>query len=102
MFGPLVAAGERAGDAGGEYALLVESIFEGYLLHYGGSRIVASPDDDLLLLSGDYFYALGLSRLAALGDLEAVGELADLITLCAQVHAAGHGGRGGDEPARPS
>ena len=57
----------------------------------------SSPDDDLLLLSGDYFYALGLSRLAALGDLEAVGELADLITLCAQVHAAGHGGPGGDD-----
>ncbi len=97
VFGPLVAAGERVGDAGREYALLVESIFEGYLLHYGGSRIVSSRDDDLLLLSGDYFYALGLSRLAALGDLEAVEELADLITLCAQVHAAGHGGQGGDD-----
>ena len=97
VFGPLVAAGERVGDAAGEYALLVESIFEGYLLHYGDSRLVASPDQDLLLLSGDYFYALGLSRLAALGDLEAVEELADLITLCAQAHAAGSGRTGGDD-----
>jgi hypothetical protein len=96
VFGPLVAAGERVGEAAGEYALLVESIFEGYLLHYGGSRIVASPDDDLLLLSGDYFYALGLSRLAAIGDLEAIEELADLITLCAQAHAGGNGGDDAD------
>jgi hypothetical protein len=89
VFGPLAAAGSRTSGSAGDYALLVESIFEGYLLHYGESRIVCSPDADLLLLAGDYFYALGLSRLAAIGDLQAVEELADLITLCAQVHAQG-------------
>ena len=87
QFGPLLAASERCREHAGEYALLVESILEGYLVHYGRPRLVDPPDDDLRLLSGDYLYALGLSRLATLGDLEAVRELADLITLCAQAHA---------------
>ena len=48
------------------------------------------PDDpDLALLAGDRLYALGLERLAALGDLDAVAELADVIALCAQAHAEG-------------
>ncbi|MCW3040105.1 MAG: hypothetical protein JWM31_2010, partial [Solirubrobacterales bacterium] len=34
-------------------------------------------------------YALGLSRLAELGDLDAVAELADVIALGAQAHATG-------------
>jgi hypothetical protein len=91
VFGPLAAAGPLTDSDAGQYALLVESIFEGYLLHRGESRIVSSPDADLLLLAGDYFYALGLSRLAAVADLQAVEELADLITLCAQVHARERG-----------
>ena len=33
---------------------------------------------------GDQLYAMGLSRLTELGDLEAVAELADLISLLAQ------------------
>jgi hypothetical protein len=41
------------------------------------------------LLAGDRLYALGLARLAALGDLEAVAELADIIALCAQARAEG-------------
>ena len=41
---------------------------------------VAGADPDLALLAGDYLYALGLERLAALGDLEAVRELSDLIS----------------------
>jgi hypothetical protein len=86
-FGSLAAAGERARPDPGEYALLVESILEGYLLHYATGRVLESSDADLRLLGGDYLYALGLARLAALGDLEAVDELADLITLCAQAHA---------------
>ena len=87
--GLLVAAGPRAAAAPGEYALVVESVREGYLLHYGQPRIVAPPDQDLALLAGDYLYALGLERLAALGDLEAVRELADLISLEAQLHGDG-------------
>jgi hypothetical protein len=85
--GMLAAAGPRAGEAPGEYALLVEMIREGYLLHYGEPRVVIGANDDLALLTGDYLYALGLERLAALGDLEAVRELSDLISLSAQIHA---------------
>jgi len=90
--GLLAAAGPRAADRRGEYALLVESIREGYLLHYGEPRVVRGADDDLALLAGDYLYALGLERLAALGDLESIRELSDLISLSAQLHAeAGRG-----------
>ena len=64
----------------------MESVREGYLLHYGEPRIVVGADEDLRLLAGDYLYALGLDRLAALGDLDAVRELSDLISLAAQVH----------------
>ena len=42
---------------------------------------------DLRLLAGDALYALGLERLAQDGDLEAVAELADLISDCAQAHS---------------
>ena len=42
-----------------------------------------------MLLAGDHLYALGLARLAALGDLPAVSELADVISLGAQAHAEG-------------
>jgi hypothetical protein len=41
-------------------------------------------------LLGDQLYALGLTRLAALGDLDAVGELGDTISLLAQAQAAGN------------
>jgi hypothetical protein len=87
VFGPLLAASERCGERAGDYALLVEGILEGYLVHYRRSRLIEPPDDDLRLLAGDYLYALGLSRLAALGDLPAVRELADVIGLCAEAHA---------------
>ena len=50
--------------------------------------VVRTADDDLALLLGDQLYALGLSRLAALGDLDAVAELADVISLVAQAHSA--------------
>ncbi len=84
--GRLAAAGPRAAAAPREYALVVESVREGYLLHYGSPRIVEGSDRDLALLAGDYLYALGLERLGRLGDLEAVRELSDLITLAAGVH----------------
>ena len=87
--GLLVAAGPRAAGHEGDYALVVEALREGYLLHYGAARIVRGADADLALLGGDYLYALGLERLAALGDLEAVRELSDLISLSAQLHAEG-------------
>jgi hypothetical protein len=86
--GLLAAAGPRAADARGEYSLLVESVREGYLLHYGEPRVVVGADADLALLAGDYLYALGLERLAAIGDLEAIRELSDLISISAQLHDA--------------
>lgn len=79
--------GEFAG--GGEYALVVEAVREGYLLHYEEPRLLAGHDPDLALLAGDYLYALGLDRLAALGDTRAVALLADLISQCARLHAEG-------------
>ena len=78
------------GDAAGPaLALIVEAIREGYLQHYGEGRVVRAADPDLSLLAGDRLYALGLEWLAAMGDLDAVVELADVISLCAQSHAEG-------------
>ncbi|MFN8163112.1 MAG: hypothetical protein U0R26_04635 [Solirubrobacterales bacterium] len=87
--GAIAASGPAAAAAPGEYALVVEAVREGYLLHYGESRLLAEHDDDLALLAGDYLYALGLHRLAALGDVSAVAVLSDLISRCAQLHAEG-------------
>jgi hypothetical protein len=87
----IAAAGPRARDHAEEYELLVEAIYEGYLLHYGTPRILRPPEADLGLLAGDQLYALGLARLVALGDLEAVGELADVITLTALAQGEGRG-----------
>ena len=87
--GDAAAAGGRAAGHESEFALLVEAIREGYLQHYGEGRVVRADDPDLALLAGDRLYALGLARLAELGDLVAVAELADLISLCAQAHAEG-------------
>ena len=91
VLGTLAASGPRTGEAPAEYELLVEAIREGYLLHYGIPRLIDAADGDLRLLAGDYLYALGLERLAAHGDLDAVRELADLISLSAQVHAENGG-----------
>ena len=73
------------------YALLFEAIREGYLLHYADPRVVTPEDPDLALLAGDRLFALGLARLADLGDLEAVRLLADAISECARAHAEGRG-----------
>jgi hypothetical protein len=80
----------------GEYALVIEAVREGYLLHYGEPRLLAGHDEDLALLAGDYLYALGIERLAQLGDTAAVHALADLISTCAQLHTEG---RDDDVPA---
>jgi hypothetical protein len=81
--GAIAAGGPRAGANPEEYELLVEAIYEGYLLHYGVSRLLSGSDPDLALLAGDRLYTVGLERLVALDDLEAVRELADVIALCA-------------------
>jgi hypothetical protein len=85
----VAAAGPRAQAHAEEYELLMEAIYEGYLLHYGSPRVVRPPEADLGLLAGDQLYALGLARLVALGDLAAVEELADVITLTALAQGEG-------------
>jgi hypothetical protein len=87
--GDAVAHGPRAQGHPADLPLVLEAVREGYLLHYGAPRLMTRADDDLALLAGDRLYALGLERLAAAGDLDAVRALADLIALGAQAQAAG-------------
>jgi hypothetical protein len=76
------------------YALGIETIYEGYLLHYGSSRLFAPEDGDTALLLGDYLYAHGLVRVEQSGTVEAVNDLAELIALCAYLRAENIGGDG--------
>jgi hypothetical protein len=87
----LAANGPRVAERAGEYELLVEAIYEGYLLHYGAPRVVRAAEADLRVLAGDRLYAIGLARLVELGDTVAVAELADTITLSALAQGAGDG-----------
>jgi hypothetical protein len=68
------------------YAVGLETIYEGYLLHYGRPRLFAADGHNALLL-GDYLYAHGLVRVAAHEDVDPVADLAALISLCAQLRA---------------
>jgi hypothetical protein len=85
----IAADGPRAVGRREEYELLVEAIYEGYLLHYGAPRVMHVPEADLRLLAGDQLYAIGLARLVELGDMPAVAELADTITLSALAQGGG-------------
>ena len=76
------------------HALGLETIYEGYLVHYGRSRIFAPADRDTALLLGDYLYAHGLVRIAETGDVAAVAALADLISRCAHLRAERRAGDG--------
>ena len=69
------------------FALGLETIYEGYLLHYARPRLFAPADGDTALLLGDYLYAHGLVRVAEVGSVGAVADLAELISLCAQIRA---------------
>jgi hypothetical protein len=71
------------------FALVTESIYEGYLMHYGRPRLFAPPDAHTAVLLGDYLFAHGLVRLAGLEDVNAVGDFAELISLCTQARAEG-------------
>ena len=71
------------------FALGLETIYEGYLVHYGRPRLFAPADEDEALLLGDYLYAHGLVRIAATGELDAVATLAELISTCAHLRAEG-------------
>jgi len=76
------------------FALGLETIYEGYLMHYGRPRLFAPPDRDNALLLGDYLYAHGLVRVASLREVEAVSDLAELISVCAQLRAGALDGDG--------
>src|SRR6201987_2656366 len=76
------------------YALGLETIYEGYLVHYGRPRLFAPPDDDTALLLGDYLYAHGVARISALHDVAAVADLSELISLCSQLRAEKANGDG--------
>ena len=80
--------------AGDRFGLGLETIYEGYLVHYGRARLFAAPDEDTSLLLGDYLYAHGLVRIAELGEVDAILELAELISHCAQLRAEGADGDG--------
>jgi hypothetical protein len=80
----------------GDRAFVLEAVYEGFLMHYREPRAFSGMDADLRLLAGDALYAMGLDRLTQTGDLPAVAELADLISLCAQAEAEG---RPDDVPA---
>ncbi len=85
----IAAGGPRAAARRDEYELLIEAIYEGYLVHFGEPRLLSSQDADLGLLAGDRLYALGLARLIDIGDTFAVAELADTISLSALAQGAG-------------
>lgn len=73
-------------SGGNPYAEVIAEIARGARLHYDNSE---SADPDLDLLLGDQSYASGLAKLAAIGDVEETGRLADLISRVAQLHADG-------------
>lgn len=69
------------------FRLALETIYEGYLLHYGRPRLFAPGDPDTGVLLGDYLFAHGLVRLAASGGVHAVSDLAELISVSTQLRA---------------
>jgi hypothetical protein len=75
----------------GDRAFVLEAVREGWLLHSETSppRIVRTNDRDLALLAGDRLYALGVARLAEIGDLASVALLADVIARAAATLAEG-------------
>ena len=76
------------------FAVGLETIYEGYLVHYGKPRLFEPPDPDVALLLGDYLYAHGLVRIASFGETQAVADLSELISLCSQLRAEDADGDG--------
>jgi hypothetical protein len=70
IYGPRVDA---------RFALGLETIYEGYLVHHAESRLFAPADRNQAILLGDYLYAAGLVDVCRAGELRAVATLAELI-----------------------
>jgi hypothetical protein len=85
----LAAGGSRVAATRDDVEIAVAAVEEGYRLHYARGRALPIDDPDFALLAGDRMYALGLALLAEIGDLTAIAELADVISLSAQAHATG-------------
>jgi hypothetical protein len=68
------------------YRFGLEYIFEGYLLHYGQSRLLQPDNTNFCLLAGDEMFARGLTAIAVLEDLACVEALAELVRLSSFVH----------------
>jgi hypothetical protein len=76
------------------FALGLETVYEAYLVHYGSSRLFATDEESERVLLGDYLYAHGLVRIAEAGGVDAVAAMAELISRCASLRAAGEPGDG--------
>jgi hypothetical protein len=76
------------------YAVGLETVYEAYLVHYGRPRLFGVPEESERVLLGDYLYAHGLVRIAAAGGVDAVAAMAELISECAALRAAGRPGDG--------
>lgn len=88
LYGPLFAALAPSGDDDA-YAAAIELIYEGYLLHYRSSRVIAGPVElEARLLAGDYFYARGLQAIAETGDVVGVDLLSRLMASCSCLRLA--------------
>jgi len=83
VFSPLAPA---------QFALGLETVYEAYLVHYGKARLFDTPDRNEAVLLGDYLYAHGLVRIAAVGGVRAVDTMSQLISQCAALRAAGASG----------
>jgi hypothetical protein len=80
--------------APGTFALGLETVYEAYLVHYGLPRLFATGAESERVLLGDYLYAHGLVRIAEAGGVDAVATMAELISRCAALRAAGEPGDG--------
>jgi len=76
------------------FALGLETVYEAYLVHYGHPRLFTPGAESERVLLGDYLYAHGLVRISTVGGVEAVAAMAELISRCASLRAAGEAGDG--------
>ncbi len=67
----------------------LELMYEGYLLHYRRSRVLATAEGEVetALLAGDVFYARGLRLIAGVGRLDAVLVLTRLMSTCSYLRS---------------